>query len=1052
MRSYLLLFLMLALLLPLKPSLSAQDPENLWDYKLPITPGARCILTFEAVEDIRVQVLSAEGKPLPARQERIGNQRSVTVTAPMNHPLGSSLTFQFQVQAGRVSVQNIRFRLEELDTNRDGVSDAIERMMGIPPGAKAWSIPRPPIPYTTFQTGDRFSPNIGVPTDAVLIYSSNPEVIQTWADRGYTLQTMGGFRAYEEYVRQNPEETQQDRNNKPITIGNDFYMVPTENRTRLLLKYYTDAIRAGSQAICPEEPEFLAKAGYSGAFKAAWREIYGTPWEPPHGSVDSRYRSEQLKATLKLRTVRAILQEAARTNPAVRRMVALHSPINYAHWGIVSPHHGMLKLPELQEIIGQVWTGTARTPARLGGARSERTFEVGYLEYSSLYHLTRGTDRRLWFLMDPVEDNPNLPIEDYRQNYRRTLLAALMFPEVNSFEVMPWPERIYGRVPGDYAMVINSVVGALSDLWRYPRGTLQAGSEGIGTFVSDSMQWQRADPSHSDIDGFYGLCLPLIERGIPVRVLSLDRAAEPGYLDGMRVLLVSYDFLKPLDRSANEALAAWVRKGGSLIVFGGTDAYNDVRDSWWKKEGFDTPVSHLLMAAGVYPNTSVKPSARTVSSPSADNTLSEILSGSPQERNLQNRKRYTLDLTPFAQETGSVLVRFEDISKEDGWGPYVAGAELRIGNRLAAAFQAGSDLETRFLVEDSDSRVSGEARFADGYAYWSYRFDNLPKDAPITLTVDMGNGFLVKAGAARTQTMILTASDETFGRAYTRLRIPPAYPFTFYPLPPRAKPLYTLAGGQEPVVWEGFAGNGRLIYAGVAPGYLSANTIGEHWMRAMVKYAFDTTEEEMKESTQFLVRRGPYVGIRTFGEASDLEGLYIDLLKPNLPLLRNPSIPANDMAFLQQVRTSETIPSILAVSGRLRVKSERAESTAFMAQGPDQTKGAARIYAGKRKALGVKAYSRFGLPLDATLKEEGNTLLIEYPNDPEGVVVRVGWQAPPSPAPRNNRVGQRGRQAPQRDVRKPGTRQPGAALTRRKSGSVRAGQQHLQRKQRRKNR
>jgi hypothetical protein len=1048
---FLSVFISLVLLL-LAPSLPAQLQENLWDYKLPVTPGARCTLTFEAGEDILIQVLSTEGKPLPTRQEKTGNQRFLYVTSPLNHPLGGSLTFRFQMQEGKVSVQNIRFRMQEMDTNRDGVSDAVERMMGIPLGARAWPVPRPPTPYTSFQTGERYSPNIGVPTDAVLIYSSNPEVIQTWADRGYTLQTMGGFRAYEEYVKEHPEETQQDRNNKPITIANDFYMVPTENRTRLLLKYYTDAIQAGSQAICPEEPEYWAKGDYSEAFKAAWQERYATSWEPPHASVDSRYRAEQLKAYLKQRVVRAILQEAARINPEVRRMAAVHSPINYSHWAIISPHYGLLKLPELQEIIGQVWTGTARTPARLGGARSERTFEVGYLEYSSLYHLIRGTDKSLWFLMDPVEDNPNLPMEDYHQNYERTLLAALMFPDVIRFEVMPWPQRIYGRVPNDYAIVINTVVGALADLWRFPRGSFQAGSEGIGTFTSDSMQWQRAEPFPSDMDGFYGLCLPLIEKGIPVRILSLDRAVEPGYLDGMKVLLVSYDFLKPLDRAANEALAAWIRKGGSLIVFGGTDAYNDVRDSWWKKEGFDSPLSHLLMVSGIYPDRTAKPAARSLRSASGDEALSVLLSGAPEERSLQNRKRYTLDLTSFAQENGSVLVRFEDISKEDGWGPYVAGAELRIGNRLAASFQSGSDLETRFLAQDSDSQVVGETRFADRNAFWSYRFDNLPKNATITLTVDMGNGFLVKAGPARIPPVLLTATDETFGKAFSRLRIPPGYPFTFYPLPPKAKPLYTLSSDPEPVVWEGFSGNGRLIYAGVAPGYLSSNTTGEHWMRALVKYAFDSGEEELKESTQFLVRRGPYIGIKTFGDASDLEGHYIDLLKPNLPLLRNPTVPANGLAFLQQVKSLKGAPSILAVSGRLRVKSERVDSTAFLAQGPDQTKGVARIYAGRMKAVGVKAYTRYGTPVSVNMKVEGNSLFVEYPNDPEGVVVRIGWKPPSLLSPRNNTVGQRGRQNAQRNVRKTRASQPRATLRRGKGGSVPTGQKHLKRKQRRKNR
>ncbi|MCX6377332.1 MAG: hypothetical protein NTU88_15075, partial [Armatimonadetes bacterium] len=44
-------------------------------------------------------------------------------------------------------------------------------------------------------------------------------------------------------------------------------------------------------------------------------------------------------------------------------------------------------------------------------------------------------------------------------------------------------------------------------------------------------------------------------------------------------------------------LAAWVRKGGTLVLFGGTDAYNDLPE-WWQKAGFASPQDHLLAELG----------------------------------------------------------------------------------------------------------------------------------------------------------------------------------------------------------------------------------------------------------------------------------------------------------------------------------------------------------------------------------------------------------------------------------------------------------------------
>src|SRR5262249_45369564 len=150
---------------------------------------------------------------------------------------------------------------------------------------------------------------------------------------------------------------------------------------------------------------------------------------------------------------------------------------------------------------------------------------------------------------------------------------------VDSYEVMPWPQRVYGRVPGEYATEVNTVAGVLGELWRYNETEVETGTSEIGTFISDSMGWQREHPYPSDYDGFYGLSLPLVTHGVPVQVLSLDRATEPGYLDRAKVLFLSYDFLKPESDDINKALAAWVSRGGSLVIFDGNDAYNGLTDS-----------------------------------------------------------------------------------------------------------------------------------------------------------------------------------------------------------------------------------------------------------------------------------------------------------------------------------------------------------------------------------------------------------------------------------------------------------------------------------------
>jgi hypothetical protein len=77
------------------------------------------------------------------------------------------------------------------------------------------------------------------------------------------------------------------------------------------------------------------------------------------------------------------------------------------------------------------------------GRRKERTFETAFLEYGAMQNLVRASGRRVWYLNDPIEDNPNHSWEDYRSNWENTLTASLLQPEVWRYEIMPWPERIF---------------------------------------------------------------------------------------------------------------------------------------------------------------------------------------------------------------------------------------------------------------------------------------------------------------------------------------------------------------------------------------------------------------------------------------------------------------------------------------------------------------------------------------------------------------------------------------------------------------------------------
>jgi hypothetical protein len=460
------------------------------------------------------------------------------------------------------------------------------------------------------------------------VYASIAERIAQWKAQGYIPQVMTGvsWGNYQDYLygrfdgKNHVDEAQTDRAGNVISHGGDvYYMSPGENYGKFLCQGVKRAMDAGAAAIHLEEPEFWARAGYSAAFQREWKTFYHEDWVPPHTSPDAQYRASLLKYHLYGRALQQIFDfvkaENARTGRQVKCYVPTHSMINYAHWNIVSPESSLVRAGA-DGYIAQIWTGTSRTPNVYRGDRRERTFETAFLEYGAMMNIVRPTGARVWFLNDPIEDNPDHSWADYRTDWESTLTASLLWPQVWRFEVMPWPERVFhGRYPtGDratrepippaYATELLTVINALCDMDQTDV-TWDCGTRQVGVVVSDTMMFQRAGPSPSDPDlgSFYGLALPLVKQGIPAEPVQLENATLPGALKPYRVLLMTYEGMKPMTSESHSALAAWVKQGGTLIFMGDdTDPYNGVK-AWWNDEGkgmsYDAPRLHLFAQLGL---------------------------------------------------------------------------------------------------------------------------------------------------------------------------------------------------------------------------------------------------------------------------------------------------------------------------------------------------------------------------------------------------------------------------------------------------------------------
>lgn len=494
---------------------------------------------------------------------------------------------------------------------------------------------------TTFQTSREWRPTIDNRADAVMVYGvgGNPsdnegnrnfeERVRSWRERGYTVHFMTGIAwgEYKDYFtgewdgRPHLDEGQVERSGDTIWHGHMVpYIVPSDNYLAYIKERHVKrVIDAGIDAIFMEEPEFWARAGYSEAFRREWRKFYGSEWRPQHESPENTYLANKLKYHLyynALREVFTYAKEYGRSKGMdVKCYVPTHSLVNYSQWQIVSPEASLASLPCVDGYIAQVWTGTSREPNYFDGRLRERVFETAYLEYGSMESMTAPTGRKMFFLTDPIEDRPR-DWADYKRNYQATFTAQLLYPNIADYEVMPWPERIYEglyrtspdsdrkeRIPRRYSTQMQVMINALNSMPKV-RSKL-SGSEGIGILMSNSLMFQRF-PTHEGYEdpqlaNFYGLALPLLKRGVPVRTVHLENLAYPEALAETKVLMMTYANMKPLEAEAHGHLAEWVRKGGVLVYCGRDDDPFQRVSEWWNQDGndFDAPSDHLFGLLGI---------------------------------------------------------------------------------------------------------------------------------------------------------------------------------------------------------------------------------------------------------------------------------------------------------------------------------------------------------------------------------------------------------------------------------------------------------------------
>lgn len=154
--------------------------------------------------------------------------------------------------------------------------------------------------------------------------------------------------------------------------------------------------------------------------------------------------------------------------------------------------------------------------------------------------------------------------------------------------------------------------------------------------------------------------------------------------------------------------------------------------------------------------------------------------------------------------------------------------------------------------------------------------------------------------------------------------------------------------------------------------------------------------KSLVRKNDYRLSRGPYELVAVVDEGVDaspsvLEGKYIDLFDPELPVLDKVVVEPGRQAMLYDLKriADKKRPQVLAAASREYDEKAAAGSYSFTAKSPAETANVSRVYLPKApksvKINGKESYS------PALWDASSSTYLLTFENSPEGVPVSFSW-------------------------------------------------------------
>ena len=465
--------------------------------------------------------------------------------------------------------------------------------------------------FTFSQISGTYNPNYMTPVDMPVAYGMTKagiaNAVRGYKNNGYEhvgmMVPMGRDATNSEFTKTIDDSIIQRRTDgSPVTHpGGCPYVYPSEEFAEWLAEWGIMATEAGAEYIFVEEPDGFVAGAYSEYFKEQWAEFYDEEWRHPDdylNPIEYNFKRDQLIARIFINAYDTFAKAVKKSYPNVKVILATHTAIDYAgNHKISANNYEILKLDSIDGLVVQAWTDTSLVPVYYEGATVSMPFENSYLQYSEGDNYLRGLEDKIIYTLADAKADGNYGFDVTRPIYQDNIVAQCLMPNIYSYESNIWPDRSFAPADEDYKTVQEGIMQMQRELHNYGVKSY-TGTRGVGVVMSyDAVSFS----DYMSVSGYLqAMALPLLKQGIPVEILTLESLTDTANLEGINVLILSYDFMKPQNATYNEVIADWVRQGGSLVYVGG-EATSEYFNSygWWGNENFVSPQEHLFNELGL---------------------------------------------------------------------------------------------------------------------------------------------------------------------------------------------------------------------------------------------------------------------------------------------------------------------------------------------------------------------------------------------------------------------------------------------------------------------